>query len=261
MSRGLRVDRVYVRLNGTVVLEDVSFEAPPGRLTVILGPNGAGKTTLLRVAAGLLRPERGEVLLDGRPVHSMRARERARLIAYIPAELPEPGLGQRVVEFVAASRYPLHHGLNLRPQPADYREALRALREIGADGIAWRPVSRVSSGEKQRAVIAHGLARHARLVLADEPTSFLDLSGRLRLYTLLRREASRGGIVVAATHDMLLAGLYADKLVLMESGRVVAEGNPWEVLREELLKRVFHVEVRVMRVDGRPVPVPVAPAG
>ena len=257
--RGLVAYNVRVKLNGVELLSGISFEARPGELTVLLGPNGAGKTTLLKVAAGLLKPSSGQVLLDGRPVHSIPPRERARLVAYIPAELPEPGLGQTVADFVAASRYPLHGGLSLKPLPQDYREAMHALERLNATSIAWKAMSKVSSGEKQRATIAHGLVREARLILADEPTSFLDLSGRLLLYRILREEAARGRIVVAATHDMLLAGLYADHIVVLHSGKVVAEGPPGIVLRRELLERVFHVETRILHVDGRPIPIPVAP--
>ena len=258
MTGVLEARGLHVVLGGREVLRGVTVEARAGELTVVLGPNGSGKTTLLRTLAGLLRPSRGAVLLDGEPVHSMSPRRRARLIAYIPSELPEPGLGQLVAEFVAAGLYPLRRGLTARPSTGDLRLAVRALSELGGGGIAWQKLQATSSGERQRALIAHGLVRRPRVIVADEPTSFLDLAGRMLLYSRLLEEAHRGAVVVAATHDMILAALYATKLILLRDGQVLAEGRPEEVLSEDILERLYGVKVRLVEVDGRPIPIPVA---
>ena len=256
----LQATGVTVKLQGYRVLSRVSLEAEPGKVTVILGPNGAGKTTLLRVLAGLLAPQEGNVLLGGRDIYSLSPRERARLIAYMPPELPAPGLGQSVVEYVAASRYPARSGLALGPSKEDIRDAHRALRLLQVEGLAWRALSATSSGERQRAQLAHVLLRGARALVVDEPTSFQDLRGRLLVYTLLEAQAAKGRIVIIATHDMTLASLYADHVIVLSSGRKVAEGSPEKVLEPNLLSRVFGVEVAMADIDGRSVPIPVRPA-
>ncbi|KSW12086.1 hypothetical protein CF15_04745 [Pyrodictium occultum] len=256
-AEGLRALDIRVELGGATILDGVSLEARPGLVTVVLGPNGAGKTTLLKTVAGLLEPSRGRVLLDGVEVHRLPPRERARRLAYIPAFLEAPGLGQSVEEFVAASRYPLRRSLALGPSERDLAEARRQLARVEAAGLAARRLAALSSGERQRALLAHALARGARALLADEPTSFLDLRGRLLTYKLLVEEARRGRIVVAATHDMVLAGLYADRVAVLHRGRVVAAGGPGEVLEPGLLEEVFGVRVEMARVAGRSVPVPV----
>jgi iron complex transport system ATP-binding protein len=249
---------VHVALSGKPVLRGVTFTARPGELTVVLGPNGAGKTTLLKTLACLLKPERGMVRLGGRSLCSMPAGERARLVSYIPSVLPEPGLGQLTAEFVAAGRYPLHHGLTLGPTREDIAEAVKLLAELSGENIAWRPLQETSSGERQKALIAHGLARRPRVLLVDEPTSFLDLAGRLLLYSKLLEEASRGAVVVAATHDMILASLYASRIILLKDGKIFADGRPEDVLSEDVLEKLYGVRVKLVEIDGKPIPIPVA---
>jgi iron complex transport system ATP-binding protein len=254
----LEARNLYVRLAGRLVLRGVTLRARPGELTVILGPNGAGKTTLLKTLACILTPLQGSVTLDGRDVCEMSMRERARLISYVPSVLPEPGLGQLTAEFVAASRYPLHRGLVLGPTREDLEEAVKVLAELSGENIAWRPLALTSSGERQKAIIAHGLARKPKVLLVDEPTSFLDLSARLLLYTKLLEEAHRGTIVVAATHDMILAALYASRVILLRDGRVFAEGRPEDVLTEDILEKLYGIHVKLVNVDGKRIPIPVA---
>ncbi|ALL01505.1 ABC-type cobalamin/Fe3+-siderophores transport systems, ATPase components [Pyrodictium delaneyi] len=257
MTAELKALGVYARHGSKVVLEDVTMEARPGAVTVVLGPNGAGKTTLLRVLAGLHVPAQGRVFIGNRDVYKLPRMERARLIAYVPAVLESPGLGQTVEEFVAASRYPLHPGPRLGPQPGDLEEAQRQLRRVEAEKLAQQSLGKLSSGEKQRTLLAHALARDADVLLVDEPTSFLDLRGRLLVYKLLHEEARRGRVVVAATHDMMLAGLYADQVVLLSQGRIVAQGPPKDILHPRLLERVFQVKVEMTRLGDKHIPVPV----
>jgi iron complex transport system ATP-binding protein len=246
--RGLRVWR-----GGRLVVRGASFRAPAGVVTAVIGPNGAGKSSLLMGLAGLA-PARGEVLLGGVELLGLPPGERARLLSYAsPDPLPR-GLGQRVWEFVAASLYPVSPpGLGL--PPGGREAALRVLRLLGAEGLAdWRLLE-TSSGEAQRALVAHALARGAPVVVLDEPTSFQDIRGRLLVYRSLARYAEeRGAVVLVATHDFVLAALHAGHVVAVEGGRVVAEGASGEVLQPELLERLYGV-----KVAERPVPVPVEP--
>jgi len=242
---GLRVER-----RGRPVVDGVSACIPRGSVVAVIGPNGAGKSSLLAAVAGLLRPSSGRVLVEGRDVHRLGARERALLVSYAPAEPLPRGLGQTVEEFVAASRYPLGGGL-LGPAPGDLAEARRLLASLGAEGLAGRSLAETSSGEAQRALVAYALARGAPLAVLDEPTGFQDVRGRVLVYTALRRYASRGRGVLVATHDFLLAQHYADLVLVLRRGRVAAAGPPGEALTPRLVEEVYGV-----RVEVRPVPVP-----
>ncbi|MET1128226.1 MAG: ABC transporter ATP-binding protein [Thermoproteota archaeon] len=258
---GLAARNVWVRLNGAEVLRAVSLEARPGELTVVVGPNGAGKTTLLKVLAGILEPSSGTVEVEGTNLYSLSIRERAKLVAYIPPTLESTGLGQRVEEFVAAGRYPYVSGLKLGPDPRDIEEARRILAIVEAGPVAGKPLGKTSSGEMQRAMIAQALVRSSPVLVADEPTSFQDLRGRLLVYSLLKTYAESGRAVVVATHDFLLASLYADKVVVMRQGEVVAAGPPSEVLSAKVIEAVFGVEVEQVQLGGRLMPVPVRVVG
>ena len=255
----LSVVDLSVALGGNEVLRDVSLEARGGELVLVLGPNGAGKTTLLRTIAGLIKPSKGKVVLDDREVSSMRPSERAKVIAYMPASLPLPGLGQSVAEFVAASRYPFQRGLSLGPSLRDLELARRLLEKLGIGHLWSRPLYATSSGERQRAQLAHVLARGARLVLVDEPTSFQDLRGRVLVYNALREEARRGAIVVIATHDMVFASLFADKVVLMSNGEVIDTGRPEKVMRQSILSRIFRVKIAEAKIGEKSLPIPIEP--
>jgi iron complex transport system ATP-binding protein len=254
---GLVARNVWVRLNGTEVLRAVSLEARPGELSAIVGPNGAGKTTLLKVLAGILEPSSGTVEIDGADLYSLSIRERAKLVAYIPPALESTGLGQRVEEFVAAGRYPYASGLKLGPDLSDIEEARRVLAIVEAGSVADKPLGKTSSGEMQRAMIAQALVRRSPVLVADEPTSFQDLRGRLLVYSLLKSYAESGRVVVAATHDFLLASLYADRVVVVRRGEVVTAGPPSEALSAKVIADVFGVEVEQVRLGSRLMPIPV----
>jgi iron complex transport system ATP-binding protein len=243
----------------TVVIRDVGFSAEPGELLVVLGPNGAGKTTLLRTIAGLHKPLSGKVLLRGTDVYEMNPRDRAKHIAYVPSALPSPGLGQSVAEFVAAGLYPARSGLALGPSRGDLEKAEKLLGKLGIGGLASRPLYATSSGERQRAQLAHALIRGPEVLVVDEPTSFQDMYGRVLMYSVLREYAESGRLVIVATHDMVLAALYATRILLLDKGRVVGDGDPGEVLARDVLERVFNVEIVFAEIGGRRIPVPVAP--
>jgi len=246
---GLAAEGLSGGYGGRVVVRGVSLRAPPGSVTAVLGPNGSGKTTLLRLLAGLLEPREGVVRVCGRSLEELGPRGRARLVAYVPAGAAR-GLGQLVEEYVAAGRYPLWRGLRSTPREEDLEAARGALGRLEAGGLAGRRLGELSSGEAQRASLAHGLARGAPVLLVDEPTSFQDIRGRLLVYRVLRGEAARGSAVVVATHDFMLAGLYADRVVVLSGGRVAAEGVPWEALTPGVVGEVFRVRASWVEVPG-----------
>lgn len=249
----LEVDGVCCAYGAEPVLEGVRLRVVPGELVALVGPNGAGKTSLLRALAGLLAPRRGAVWVGGREVRSLGAAERARSLAVVPAE----GVGDAqlaVEEAVALGRLP-HRGPLAALTPTDRAAVRWALAATGLAGLADRPLCRLSGGEAQRVLLARALAQEPRVLLLDEPTAHLDLGHQAAFLGLVRRlAAERGLAAVAALHDLNLASLYADRLLLLHRGRVVAAGAPAAVLTAERVGRVYGVAVLVHPhpLAGRP---------
>jgi iron complex transport system ATP-binding protein len=251
----LRLEAVAVALGGRPVLCGATLELRAGEVVVLAGPNGAGKTTLLRVATGVLRPDSGRVLLGGRPAAELPRREIARSLALVPQETFVP-FAFRVGEVVLMGRAP-HLGLLGFEGHADRRIALAALERVGIAELADRSVLELSGGERQLTVLARALAQDAPLLLLDEPTAHLDVARRLAVLGLARELAGEGRGVLLVSHDLALAARFADRVVLLAAGRVVADGPPGQVLDPDHVGSVFGVEAEVLRAsDGSPVVVP-----
>ncbi len=239
------------------VLHAISLHLDAGELVGLIGPNGSGKSTLLRVLTHALPARTGEVLLDGRPVSSFRARERARHIAFVPQT--EPALFDFTAwEVVLMGRYAHVAGL-AGEKEQDFEAARQAMQEADVSHLALRPITALSGGEHRRVLIARALAQQAPVLLLDEPTAHLDLSHQSRLLTVLRELVERDGTaVLAALHDLNLAAEFCDRLILLQNGRIAAEGAPGEVLQEAVLAEVYGAGLRVAcRPDaGRPIVLP-----
>jgi iron complex transport system ATP-binding protein len=223
----------------------------------VIGPNGAGKTTLLRAAGGLL-PAAGAVSLFGTPAASLRRRERARMVATVP-QTPVVPAGMSVFDYVLLGRTPYIAPLG-RESTVDLDAVQAVLDRLDLNGFAARPLERLSGGERQRAFLARALAQGANLLMLDEPTTALDIGHQqevLELVDELRRD--RGLTVLASMHDLSVAGEYADRLVLLAGGRVVATGTPGEVLTAERLSAHYGARVRVVEGEHGPLVVPVRP--
>ncbi|HEX6568005.1 MAG TPA: ABC transporter ATP-binding protein [Acidimicrobiales bacterium] len=250
----IRARGVTVKLGGRRVLDGVDLEVPDGGWLSIVGPNGAGKTTLLRWLAALV-PGAGTLHLDGRAAGGLRRRERARMVAAVP-QTPVIPEGMTVVDYVLLGRTPHIRPLGVEG-PRDLAAVHDALVQLELVGMADRVVSTLSGGERQRVLIARALAQGAPIVLLDEPTTALDVGHQqqvLELVDALRRE--RGLSVVSTMHDLTLAGQYADRLVLLDGGRVVVEGLAADVLTEDNLARYYGARVRVIHDGGHPVVLP-----
>ena len=247
MSEALAFEGVGFAYGGRPVLRDLALRIEPGELTGLLGPNGTGKTTCVRLAAGSLTPQRGVVRLFGRDLRAYPAHERARTVAVVPQESPLE-FEFRVHEIVAMGRSP-HQGLLGLESAEDRRAVAEALRVTGMAEHAARPLAALSGGEKQRVILARALAQHPRLLLLDEPTAHLDLKHRLAIYGLLQRLHGEGLTTLVVSHDLNLAAAHCARLVLFRCGEVVADGPPRAVLRREILREVFEVDLEV-RQDG-----------
>ena len=241
-------------------LDDVSLSLQPGELVVLIGPTGSGTSTLLRLLAGLLVPATGAVELDGAPVAALGPRERARRLAVVPQGLaawPD----RTVADFVAGGRY-AHVSRWSGPQPADAYAVAVALAAADVAEIARRRISELSGGQRQRVLVARALAQDAPWLLVDEPTAALDFEHQVRIVSLLASLADGGRSVLVATHDVNLASQFADRVALLDSGRLVCCGPPAEVLTRAVLEPVYgpHLHVGAMPPpDGRPFVLPWMP--
>jgi iron complex transport system ATP-binding protein len=239
---------VSVTLGGNRVVRGLSATVEHGEWVALLGPNGAGKTTLLRAIAGLV-PYAGRIVVEGGSIADGTRREISRRLALVPQQ-PQIPQELTVAEYVLLGRTP-HIGYLSTESRDDRLAAERAIRRLGLDGFVGRPLGSLSGGELQRAVLARALAQEAPVLLLDEPTSALDLGRQqqaLELVDELRRDESL--TVVSAMHDLSLAGQYADRLLLLDAGEVVADGPAVEVLSEERISRLYGAHVHIVRENG-----------
>jgi iron complex transport system ATP-binding protein len=249
---------VAVRLGARTVLERADLEVGAGEVVGVLGRNGAGKTTLLRVGGGLVRPDAGEVLLDGADLARRGRRSLARAVAMVPQETAF-AFPFSVAEVVLMGRAP-HLGWLGFEGARDRAVAREAMARVGIEALADRSVLELSGGERQLTVVARALAQEPRLLLLDEPTAFLDLRHRIEVLTRVRELAAAGGSALVVSHDLTVAARFCDRLVLLAQGSVLACGPASAVLRPELLRATFEVEVLVAPgPDGLPLVVPRAP--
>lgn len=244
-SDSLAVEGLRVGYGASVVLDGVDLELPEGRLTALIGPNGSGKSTLLRSLAGLLKPLNGDVTLGGRAISSFRRKDLARRLSFLPQNPIAPE-GLLVEDLLRQGRYP-HQTPFSRWSTHDDAALGNALALTHLEALRDRPLGALSGGQRQRAWIAMALAQQADIMLLDEPTSFLDIAHQLEILDLLRDLARRREkTVILVLHDLNHAARYADHLVCMQNGAVVAAGKPADLLTPDLIKTVFGVRARTL---------------
>ena len=256
----LHASGLTLKYDQRTVIEDLTADIPQGKVTMIVGANACGKSTLLRGLARLLKPAAGTVTLDGRDIHRRPAREVARTLGLLPQHPTAPD-GIAVQDLVARGRYP-HQGFfrsGSTSTPQDERAVLQAMAATETLELADRNVDELSGGQRQRVWIALALAQETEVLLLDEPTTYLDLTHQvevLDLITDLNRQ--RGTTVAIVLHDLNLAARYADHIIAMKNGRIVAEGAARAVVTEELVRDVFGLESRVLPdpVSGAPLIIP-----
>jgi iron complex transport system ATP-binding protein len=245
---------VTVRLGGRPVVREVDLDVPAGQWVGLIGPNGAGKTTLLRALAGLL-PHDGTIALHDVATATLGRRDWARAVAVVPQEPVTPPW-MTVAEYVLLGRTP-HLGPLARESAGDRGAATRTLARLDLLDHRDRPLGTLSGGERQRVVVARALTQEAAIVLLDEPTAALDIGHQQQALELLDTLRSESELtLVAAMHDLTLAAQYADRMVLLDEGCVVADGPPADVLTEESIARHYDARIRVLLVDDRLAVVP-----
>ncbi|ACX52735.1 ABC transporter related protein [Ammonifex degensii KC4] len=255
----LQVEEVSFAYGSIPALENVTFKVRAGEVLGIVGPNGSGKSTLLKCLAKVLKPRVGAILLDGKNLASLPGREVGRYLGYVPP----PGTGSpfpcTVLEAVLHGRRPhLTWGVSQR----DLAVVTSALAFLGLTDLAERQLEELSSGQRQKVLIARALAQEPEVLLLDEPTATLDLRYQLEVLSLIREfAASKDRLVVMVLHDLNLASRFADRLILLCEGRIFAAGSPKAVLTPENIRATYGVEAVVSETQWGLQVIPVAPVG
>ncbi|MFM9372582.1 ABC transporter ATP-binding protein [Streptomyces sp. Da 82-17] len=256
----LAVEALTAGYPGHTAVRGVDLTVPSGRVVAIVGPNGCGKSTLLRAMARLHRPSSGTVRVGGDDVWQLRRRAAAHRVALLP-QSPHAPEAITVAGLVRYGRHP-HQGLFRQWSPEDEQAVRTALDATGTTGLAERRLDRLSGGQRQRCWLATVLAQETPIVLLDEPTSALDLGHAVEVLDLVREVAAAGRTVVMVLHDLASAARYADTIVAMHAGRVLAAGPPREVVDAALVKELYGIDADILPApgDGSPVVVPAARA-
>lgn len=238
MGLAVQAKHLQVSFGRQPVLGDLSLEVPEGAFFIIIGPNSSGKTTLLKTLAGAIRPQQGQVEIWGTPVSHYSRKALARLVAVVPQRVPTD-IPFTIQEVVLMGRSP-HVGWMGLEQQRDMDLAMEAMTITNVAHLAQRPLYQLSGGELQRVIIARAICQQPRLILLDEPTAALDLAHQVSIMDLMvQLQKERGLTVVMVSHDLNLAAMYGDKLLLMKEGQEICSGQPGEVLRYPQLEQAY----------------------
>ncbi len=257
----LRADEIDLRYDRDIVVRGISVEILQGKITTIVGANACGKSTLLRALGRLLTPVNGHVFLGEREIGKQRTRDVARQLTLLPQSPIAPD-GIIVSDLVSRGRYP-YQSLLRQWTLDDERAVAAAMDATGVTDIADRPVNDLSGGQRQRAWVAMALAQETPILLLDEPTTFLDLAHQIEVLDLLKElNHSTDQTVVLVLHDLNLASRYSDHLIAMANGRIVAEGQPSQVITVPIVREVFGLDAQIVSdpVSNTPLVIPIGRA-
>ncbi|WP_410642639.1 ABC transporter ATP-binding protein [Amycolatopsis sp. lyj-346] len=259
MTPSLRVQDLRVAYDDRVVIDGLDLDIPPGKITAIVGANACGKSTLLRTLARLLTPKSGAVYLDGRSIQDLPTRQVAQRLGILP-QSPVAPEGMTVADLVGRGRAP-HQSWWRQWSTSDEGAVQAALAATSMTDLADRPVDELSGGQRQRAWIAMAVAQGTPVLLLDEPTTYLDLAHQIDVLDLVvDLNRAEGRTVVMVLHDLPQACRYADHVIAMKAGRVVASGEPASVITEALVEEVFDIRCQVSPdpVSGTPMVIPIS---
>lgn len=240
----LSLNQVSFSYSDTPVLRHIDLAVEKGEMVALLGPNGSGKTTLIKLMSGVLKPTEGEIHLDGSGLSRMKRREVAQRVAVVPQQFNMP-FAFTLREVVLLGRTPFLKAFSGEGK-SDHRVVEQVIALIGIEELKERFFNELSGGERQKAILAMALAQEPKLLLLDEPTAHLDINHQVEILDLVKSLNREQGVnVIGAMHDLNLAALYFDRLILLKEGRIFAGGTPEKVLTEENIKEVFSASVQV----------------
>ena len=245
----VRVEGMSFSYDSHEVLNDVTLDIEPCKVTCVIGPNGAGKTTLLKVIASILKPTKGTVYLDFKDLRLYNPKEIARIIAYSEPNISK-SIPVKVLDLIITARYPFQGNTQFFEDPNDLRIVDEVCRELNITYLLNKRLDQVSSGELQRVLIATALVKKPKVLLLDEPSAFLDIRYRFEVLRYVKEVTTKYGLTtVVALHDLQLASMFCDEVVLMDRGRIVKYGTVNEVLTSDVIKDVYGVDVEVITVS------------
>jgi len=245
----ITVENLTFYYDSMPALRDGSVKISCGKLAIVLGPNGSGKTTFLKCLCRLLRPKVGYVYFDDQLIWEMELKFFAQQVGYVP-QIHLPSFPYRVIDVVVSGRTPYLSALEV-PSKKDYEVARRALELIECGHLAERLYTQLSGGELRLVLIARALAQEPKVLLLDEPTSNLDFKNKIVVMTVLRDLAKRGLSIIVTEHDPNIAAMFSDEVMLMKDGKIVAYGEPHEVISEDTMKSLYGVDVEAISLsDG-----------
>lgn len=252
------ISGLYFGYGHSPLFRNLSLSIKRGEFFGIIGPNGAGKTTLLKLIAGLLHPQEGKILILKRDINNMRRREMARIIGFVPQE-SFFAFDFSVLEVVLMGRNPYLKPLE-RPKGSDYEKVYEALRFTQSFYLKDRGINQISSGERQRVVLARALAQEPEILLLDEVTSHLDITHQVMVISILKRLREKGITIIFLSHDINLASLCCDRILLLDKGEAVACDIPERIISLDLIKRVYKVEPHITSHPDTSTPQIILPA-
>lgn len=251
----IEVENVSFNYNSTPVLKNITLKIEAGKMTCIIGPNGAGKTTFLKILASILTPTKGVVYIDGKDSRLYNPKDVAKIVAYSEPYVSR-SLPMTVLDFLSTARYPYHNPLQYFESSEDLKVVEEIAEELDVAHLLGRKLDQISSGELQRVIITHALAKKPKILLLDEPSAFLDIRYRFEILDYVKRYTVREGIAtVVAIHDLHLASVYCDTVILIDKGRIMACGSPHEVFMNKVVEEVYGIDVEVIKMENNSVVV------
>lgn len=254
----LMASHIHAGYDHKMILEDVGIELPKGKISVIIGANACGKSTLLKTLTRLIKPKEGQILLDGQDIHHMNPKKVARSLGLLPQSplVPE---GIAVSDLVSRGRYP-YQSLVKSMGEEDHEAVREALEMMGITHLADRPVDALSGGQRQRVWIAMALAQQTDILLLDEPTTYLDIAYQVEILDLLKDlNRQKGTTIAMVLHEINLSARYADYIFAVKNGKIIAEGQPGQIMNEELIQEVYGMQSSIIEdpVSGAPLVIPI----
>lgn len=253
MNGVINAEKICFSYGDEQILHQASLDISKGELVTILGPNGCGKTTLLKCLNRFLRSD-GDIRIHGNNIDQYSQKELARTIGYVPQN-HQPSFGYKVIDVVVSGRMP-YLGLS-SPGPSDYQMASDALKLVGIETISQKPYTHLSGGQLRLVILARALVQETDLLFLDEPTSNLDIKNRVIILRILSKLVKKGFSVAITEHDPTLAAGFADRVILMKKGKIMAYGPPKEVMTAEKLCEIYEIEIDVFERNSTQVILPI----